>query len=307
MEDYRNDYSEYDDERPAAVSDKSIRGYRVVIILLAVILAALSILYFNIHRQQQADYALLQIDRDSIQSNLSHLMDDFDNLRISNDSISANLGLERERADSLMERLKKERSWNYAKIKQYEKEVGTLQTLMRNYLRQIDSLNTLNKQLINENVGYRKEISTISQRAELAEERATELDNMVKQGSVLKARNIRLTALNAKSKEVSRIKNAARLRTDFILAANELTTPGDKTVYVRILAPDGYVLSSEGAPSFDFEGEWLSYSAQRSIDYQNEDIEVGIFYNGSGFTAGKYTVQLYAEGRLIGSTEIVMR
>lgn len=307
MEDYRNDYPEYDDEPAVASPDKSIRGYRVVIILLAVILAAMSILYFNIHRQQMADYELLQVDRDSIQNNLSHLMDDFDNLRINNDSISASLGMERERADSLMERLKKERSWNYAKIKQYEKEVGTLQTLMRNYLRQIDSLNTLNKQLISENVSYRKEISTISQRAELAEEKAAELDNMVKQGSVLRARDIRLTALNAKSKEVTRIKNAARLRTDFTLAANELTTPGDKTVYVRILAPDGYVLSSEGAPTFDYEGERLSYSAQRSIDYQNEDIAVGIFYNGSGFTAGKYTVQLYAEGRLIGTSEIVMR
>ena len=234
-------------------------------------------------------------------------MDYFQNHLINHDSISASLGMERERADSLMERLKKERSWSYAKIKQYEKEVGTLQTLMRNYLRQIDSLNTLNKQLISENVSYRKEISTISQRAELAEEKAAELDNMVKQGSVLKARNIRLTSLNTKSKEVTRIKNAARLRTDFTLAANELTTPGDKTVYVRILAPDGYVLSSEGAPTFDYEGERLSYSAQRSIDYQNEDIDVGIFYNGSGFTAGKYTVQLYAEGRLIGSAEIVMR
>lgn len=307
MEDYRNDYPEYDDEPAVSSPDKSIRGYRVVIILLAVILAAMSILYFNIHRQQMADYELLQVDRDSIQNNLSHLMDDFDNLRINNDSISASLGMERERADSLMERLKKERSWSYAKIKQYEKEVGTLQTLMRNYLRQIDSLNTLNKQLISENVNYRKEISTISQRAELAEEKAAELDNMVKQGSVLRARDIRLTALNAKSKEVTRIKNAARLRTDFTLAANELTTPGDKTVYVRILAPDGYVLSSEGAPTFDYEGERLSYSAQRSIDYQNEDLAVGIFYNGSGFTAGKYTVQLYAEGRLIGSSEIVMR
>ena len=307
MEDYRNDYPEYDDEPAVSSPDKSIRGYRVVIILLAVILAAMSILYFNIHRQQMADYELLQVDRDSIQNNLSHLMDDFDNLRINNDSISASLGMERERADSLMERLKKERSWSYAKIKQYEKEVGTLQTLMRNYLRQIDSLNTLNKQLISENVSYRKEISTISQRAELAEEKAAELDNMVKQGSVLRARDIRLTALNAKSKEVTRIKNAARLRTDFTLAANELTTPGDKTVYVRILAPDGYVLSSEGAPTFDYEGERLSYSAQRSIAYQNEDLAVGIFYNGSGFTAGKYTVQLYAEGRLIGSSEIVMR
>jgi len=308
MEDYSNDYRpEYDDEQPNPSVDKSIRGYRVVIILLAVILAALSILYFNIHRQQQADYALLQIDRDSIQSNLSHLMVDFDNLQVANDTLSGTLQQERERADSLMERLKKERSWSYAKIKQYEKEVGTLQTLMRNYLRQIDSLNTLNQKLITENVGYRKEISDISRRAEMAEERATELDNMVKQGSVLKARDIRLTPLNDRGKEVTRIKKAVRLRTDFVLAANELTTPGDKTVYVRILAPDGYVLSSESAPTFEYEGERLSYSAERTIDYQNEDLQVGIFYAGSGFTAGKYTIQLYAEGRLIGSTEIVMR
>ncbi len=305
-EDYRPDY-DYDYEEGRPDNDKAIRGYRVVIILLAVILAAISILYFNIHRQQQADYALLQVDRDSIQSNLSELMIDFDSLQFNNDSINATLAIERQRADSLMDRLKKERSWSYAKIKQYEKEVGTLQSLMRNYLRQIDSLNTLNQKLITENVSYRKEISSITQRAELAEEKASELDNMVKAGSVLKARNIRLTPLNEKSKEVSRVKSAARLRTDFMLAANELTTPGDKTIYVRLLAPDGYVLSSEGTPSFEYEGERISYSAERTIDYQNEDLEVGIFYTGSGFTAGTYTIQLYAEGRLIGSSEVVLR
>ena len=309
MEDYNryDDQYDYNNEPESSNSDKSIRGYRVVIIILTVILAALSVLYFNIHRQQQADYDLLQIDRDSIQSNLSNLMLDFDSLQYASDTLSVELLAERHRADSLMERLKKERSWSYSKIKRYEKEVGTLQSLMRNYLRQIDSLNTLNQKLITENVNYRKEISTITQRAEMAEEMAQELDNMVKVGAVLKARGITLTALNAKSKEVSRIKNASRLRTDFILAANELSQPGDKTIYVRILAPDGFVLSTEGAPSFDFEGERLSYSAERTIDYQNEDIEVGIFYTGSGFTAGKYTIQLYSEGRLIGSSEVMMR
>ena len=309
MEDY-NKYDEqydYDNESEGVNSEKSIRGYRVVIIILTVILAALSVLYFNIHRQQQADYDLLQIDRDSIQSNLSDLMLDFDSPQYASDTLSVELLAERHRADSLMDRLKKERSWSYSKIKRYEKEVGTLQSLMRNYLRQIDSLNTLNQKLITENVNYRKEISTITQRAEMAEEMAEELDNMVMVGSVLKARNIRLTALNAKSKEVSRIKNAARLRTDFTLAANGLSTPGDKTTYVRILAPDGFVLSTEGAPSFEFEGERLSYSSERTIDYQNDDIEVGIFYTGSGFTAGKYTIQLYSEGRLIGSSEVMMR
>lgn len=307
MEDKREEYiPEYDDEgRPDP--GKSIRGYRIVIIILAVILAAVSILYFNIHRQQQADYEILRVDRDSIQSNLSSLMDDYDHLQTSNDTLSANLGVERQRADSLMDRLKKERSWSLSKIKQYEKEVGTLRTIMRGYIRQIDSLNTLNKQLITENVSFRKEISSISQRAEMAEEKAAELDNKVKQGAVLNARGIRITPLNARSKEVSRVKNADRLRADFTLAANNLTMPGEKTLYLRITAPDGYVLASDPPATLLYEGDRLTYSAQREVDYQNEDLEVSIYYNGSGFTAGKYLVQLYAEGRLIGSAEVALR
>ena len=292
---------------PQPEAEKSIRGYRIVIIILSVILVALSILYFGIHRQQMRDNELLQADRDSIQNDLGRLMTDYDNLRITNDTISANLTLERTRADSLMTRLRKERSWSLAKIKQYEKEVGTLRTAMMGYLRQIDSLNTLNKKLIDENVSYRKEITSVRLRADMAEEKAAELDNKVKAGSVLRARDIRLAALNDRSKPVSRIKNAARLRVDFVLSANELTMPGEKAVYVRIVAPDGYVLTTEAMPTFEFEGERLSYSAMREVDYQNEDLEVGIYYNSTGFAAGTYLLQLFCEGRLIGQAQTVMK
>ena len=112
------DPSEFeDDDLPQPDAGKSIRGYRIVIVILSVILVALSVLYFSMHRQQMLDNQLLQSDRDSIQNDLGRLMDDYDNLRISNDTISANLDFERQRADSLMTRLKKERSWNLAKIK----------------------------------------------------------------------------------------------------------------------------------------------------------------------------------------------
>ena len=219
------DPSEFEDDdymNPQPAADKSIRGYRIVIIILSAILVALSVLYYSIHRQQMIDNELLQADRDSIQNDLGRLMTDYDNLQISNDSISANLTLERERADSLMTRLKKERSWNLAKIKQYEKEVGTLRTIMRGYVRQIDSLNTLNKKLIKENGGFRKEISSANLRAEMAEEKAAELDNKVRIGAVLRARDISLAALNNNSRDVSRIKNASRLRVEFTLAGNDL-------------------------------------------------------------------------------------
>ena len=311
MEENRQSYdpSEFEDDdygrQPEA--EKSIRGYRIVIIILSVILVALSILYFSIHRQQMLDNELLQADRDSIQNDLGRLMADYDNLRVSNDSISASLSVERERADSLMTRLKKERSWNLAKIKQYEREVGTLRTAMKDYIRQIDSLNTLNQKLISENVSYRKEISSANLRAEMAEEKAAELDNKVKVGSVLRARDIRLEALNDRGKSVSRIKNASRLRVDFVLSANELAMPGNKAIYLRIISPDGYVLTTEAMPSFEYEGERLTYSAMREVDYQNQDLEVGIYFTSSGFAAGTYRMELYTEGRLIGQAQVAMR
>ena len=303
IEDEEDDDYQY--QQPDA--NKSIRGYRIVIIILSVILVALSILYYSVHRQQMLDNELLQADRDSIQNDLGQLMTDYDNLQVTNDTISANLAVERNRADSLMARLKKERSWSLSKIKKYEKEVGTLRTLMKGYIHQIDSLNTLNKKLISENVGYRKEISSANLRADMAEEKAAELDNKVRVGSVIKARNIRLEGLNRRSNPVSRVKNAERLRVDFVLTANELAQPGNKPVYVRISSPDGYVLTTEEMPTFEFEGERLSYSAMREVDYQNQDLEVGIFFNSTGFVAGTYGVQLYCDGRLIGESKIAMR
>jgi DNA repair ATPase RecN len=270
---------------------------------LAVILAAISVLYYNINRRQQLQYHELEVVRDSIKNDLTSLISEYDSLQYQNDTISARLV----EANELVEQLKYERRLNYNRLRAYEKEVGTLRTVMKRYLRQIDSLNSLNKKLINENVSYRKEISSANLRAERAEEKASELKNKVQQGAILRARDISLVALNAKGNQVSRVRTATTLRVDFTLNANELTTPGNREVYVRITSPDGYILSTEQTPTFEFEGGKLSYSASREVDYQNEDVDVSIFYNGSGFAAGTYKVQLYSGGYMMGSTEVALR
>jgi len=291
----------YDDPQPQ--QDQSIRGYRIVIGILSVILVAISLLYFSIHREQMRDNQLLAADRDSIQAGLNELIINYDSLRFQNDSIAESLT----KANELVEQLKQERRWNYNKMRQYEKELGSLRTVMRGYIRQIDSLNTLNKTLITENVSYRKEITSANLRADMAEERQAELENKVKVGAVVRARDIRLMALSEKGREVTRIKNASRLRVDFVLAANELADPGNKAIYVRITSPDGYVLTTEAMPTFEFEGSAISYSAMREVDYQNADLEVGIYFNSTGFAPGTYKIELYMEGRMIGSNEIAMR
>ena len=297
-----SDEYEYEYEEQV-VDDKAVRGYRIVIIILAVILVALSAVYFKMHQEQKADYALLEEDRTKIQGDLDSLIVSYDGLKVQNDSIAANL----EEAKLLVEQLKNERRLNYNKIRAYQKEVGTLRTIMQGYVRQIDSLNTVNKKLTKENISYKKEISTAQLRAEMAEERAAELNDKVRVGSVVRARSIGMVALNAKSKDVTRIKNAARLRTDFVLGGNELAEPGQRTIYLCITSPEGYVLSGPDAATFSFEGAQKVYSASREVDYQNDDLGVSIFFNGSGFTAGTYKVELYTDGKLIGQSEVALR
>ena len=99
-----DDDTRYDDEygyEEQGVDNKAVRGYRIVIIILAVILVALSVVYFNMHREQQQEYHLLEQDRTRIQGDLDSLIVSFDDLKIKNDSMTANL----EEANKLMEQL----------------------------------------------------------------------------------------------------------------------------------------------------------------------------------------------------------
>ena len=297
---YEDDYDQYEEQQ---VDNKAVRGYRIVIIILAVILVALSVVYFNMHRQQAAEYALLEEDRTKIQGDLDSLIVSFDDLKIQNDSIAASL----EEANQIMEQLKNERRLNYAKIRAYEKEVGTLRTVMQGYIRQIDSLNNINQKLTKENVSYKKQISTQKLRAEMAEERAEELTNKVRAGAVIRARSITLKPLNEKGKEITRVQKAARLYVDFALSANDLAEPGNRPVYVCVTSPEGYLIANANAATFSFEGEPKVYSEVREVDYDCSDLGVGIYVSGNGFTAGTYHVEIYVDGHLAGANDIALR
>ena len=85
-----------------------------------------------------------------------------------------------------MERLQNERNINRATIRKYEKELGTMRDIMRHYVKQIDSLNQLNRSLTQENVAFRQQVNDERIRAQAAEERASELSNRVKVGAIVR-------------------------------------------------------------------------------------------------------------------------
>lgn len=293
-----------EDEMMEQGPSKSIRGYQIFIVILSVILVVVSALYFQHMKQVKQEF---EIERDTLTSRLSGLMVDLDNIRTENDTISQNLVMERNRADSLMDRLKSERNMNYRKIREYESKLGNMRNLLDRYVHQLDSLNKLNQSLITENINYRKEVTSQRLRAAAAEEKAEELSTKVRQGAVVTARDINLLALNQNDKVVTRVARAARLRVDFVLSANTLAEPGSRTVYVQIQGPDGYVMATDASHTFLYEDDNIPYSAAREIDYQNQDLSVSLYYNGGGIVAGTYTIAVYLDGYLAGTAKALLR
>lgn len=307
------DYNEEEygsDEPSQSASDlqKTLKGYRIIIISLVAVLGLLTFQHFRVTSDIKEEF---RIERDTLNSQISGLITEIDNINLRNDSVSnelrAHIAVERDKADSLMSRLKKERNMNREKLRKYEKELGTLRTIMRRYVHQIDSLNTLNRKLADENITIRKKVASETTRANIAEERAQEMANKIKLGSIVKARNVVLGAYNTGGTNVTRASRASKLRTSLTLTANELTIPGKRNVYVRIIGPDGAVLSGGSECIMEFEGDVISYSAEREVDYDNKDLDVSIFFTYLDLTSGVYKAEIYMDGYLIGETELALR
>lgn len=290
-------------------NERSIKGLKTMLLIAAILLlpaAYFSISYIVKYRSIKEDYAIVESARQLfeeqntlLQRDAESLVHELEELKDRNDTMM----IKYQEAVTMLEQLQKERTYNYNQLAKYKKEVETLRGVMKGYLRQIDSLNTINSNLQAENVAYKKEITTAQLRADVAEERADELGTKVRIGSVIRTSAVRIVALNDNSKEVRRIKQAARLRVDFELTANELAEPGEKSIYICITAPDGYVLSSEDMILFMYEGEEMMASAVRKVDYENQSVPVSIYYDGTHFEKGTYRVDIYIDGRHSGSQE----
>lgn len=290
-------------------NNRSIKGLKTMLLFAVILLipaAYFSISYVVKYGSIKEDYAIVESARQlfeeqnaMLQRDAESLVTELKELKDRNDTMMAKY----QEAVVMLEQLQKEKTYNYNQLAKYKREVETLRGVMKGYLRQIDSLNTINNNLQAQNVAYKKEITTAQLRADVAEERADELGTKVRIGSVIRASGIRIVALNDNSKEVRRVKQAARLRVDFELTANELAEPGEKSIYICITAPDGYVLSPEDMILFNFEGDEMVASAVRKVDYENQSVPVSIYYDGTHFEKGTYTVDIYIDGRHSGSQE----
>jgi predicted nuclease with TOPRIM domain len=291
-----------------AGKSKAVVFLSILIVVLAAVLIGLGWMYHQKNVDSDQIQAQLTADKDSLARNLKGLMADYSTLETTNDTLNQKLQTEQTRVKKLYSQLQSERNISYTKIKEYQRELGTLRTIMKDLLHDVDSLNAMNQVLIAENVKVKEEATTAKKKVGELEQKTTELNSQVEKGSVIKVRSVVAMAVSRKGNEVSRARRVEKIRVCFTLSENAIAKPGLRDAYIRIIGPDKFVLAKAETDLFDFQGEKIVFSAKREVDYQNQDVDLCIFYDNKGeLVAGKYQATVYLDGNQVGSGEFALK
>lgn len=280
---------------------------RTMWILVVVAVALVAVLGY-VWSQKSSLISELEDEKKDLTEQMESLQNDYATLSSDYDNINSQLDTSRAEVADLLERIKKTNATNRAKMRQYEKELGTLRSIMRNYIVQIDSLNSLNHKLTAEAAAARREAAASKAESAQLSQQVENLTGQVAAGSVIKARGLHIAAYNSSDKVTDRSSRTVRLLTSLSLVENDLAPKGPVRVFIRVKDPDGIILTNSNRSSFTFNGETMVASASRRVDYEGSEVDLSIYLNDiPEYRKGVYTVEAYTEQSFLGKSELMLR
>ncbi len=282
----------------------------IIGVLAAIIIALAGVLIYQMSKKTEIKEVVQEVtsSKDSLTNALSLLQQEYSSLSSTNDTINTQLEIERAKVAELIEKVKKTEASNAAQLKKYEKELGTLRSIMKSYIKQIDSLNQMNIALKEEVTEAKKQVEETTAKNEAQAKKIEEQSKKITEGSAIKGRGISLVALNRRGKVMDRSSRAEQFRVSLSLVENSIAETGLMTVYVRIKDPDGILMTDGGQQVFTCNGEQLIYSAAREVDYQGQELDLNIFFTpGAELARGTYTAEAYTSKGKLGTAELHLK
>lgn len=282
-------------------------------ILLAVVTAVAA--YF-IYTGMQKDIILEEVrvekeaQRVELQGELDALLSEHEQIKIAYGDLSDSLIVKDRLIIANAKEIKNllNYKWEYRKV---QKKIDRLRVIAQNYVNQMDSLYTVNKELVAENLNIKRRYNSEQRKNIVLEKEKEQLAGKIVEASVLEAYNITVSGIYVKRSgtEVTTVKarRVNKIRVCFTLSKNIVLLPGLKDVYVRIARPDNKILSPGIAEDFvfDYNGETIQYSIYEQANYDNEKIDLCLVwekkYKEIKMLEGSYEVIVFADGEEIGS------
>ena len=284
--------------------------------LLAIALVFLLVRNSSLKTDKEALEAEKEMQRLDFQAEVDSLMKVHNELKESYGELS----LELAEKDSIIQadavEIKKllDSQWDYNRIK---KKVAALQDISQRYVRQMDSLYTVNRELVAENERIREEFQAERRQNTNLTRQKEELTNKVNQAATMRISNYKAKAVRfkggGKESDTDRASRAERIRIDFNVAANELIEPGTKLFYVRIADPKRAIISKGTGDEYSFKsnGETLQFTEKVRVNYDGTETAVRAYYvkpDAYELMPGTYFIDVYEQGgKLIGQTTVDLK
>lgn len=281
----------------------AIIGVLSLILIIAVVYIVSKNRQITVMEQQFA------VDKQELEDEYEAISMQYEGFKFSvqNDSLLYKLENEQAKVQRLQEQLRMTDAANKAEIKRLKDELATLRKVLKSYVQQIDSLHRLNTELQAKNEQITRQYQQTSRTLSQIAQEKEQLSEKVTLASRLDATGITIKAVNDRGREQKRLSRSSQFVVSFLLAKNITAEPGERTIYVRIMTPDGGVLTKNPGSTFPYENGNLQYSMKRIVEYGGEETPVTMYWDIEEFLMpGTYKADIFADGSLIGSRSFSM-
>lgn len=220
--------------------------------------------------------------------------------------------LEKAKAEVTAE-LKRSNSRNSKAIKELKDRLEGYEQLLKIKDEEIDKLKSLNQELFTENRSLKTKQNVLSDSLNKVNKNKAELASKVALASQLKAENINLVSVNDKGKEKEppfRKRQLEKIKVEFTIADNKVAPIEGKKILIRVIDQNGQPIfdTTKGSGTFILNGKEEFFTSAQEILFDNTGQKLSFTYDkGSEYTAGSYTVEIFTDGYLMGSTRFEVR
>lgn len=255
-------------------------------------------------------------DGEDLKENLQNMLFDFESMEDLNTNLNDSILTQKNKIATMLADLEKEKGnkrYYARKVRQLTEETETLRSIMKDYVRTIDSLHTENVILRTDLTNTQVDLTNMTSDRDNFKTQSNELSEKVNAGSKLIANGILSEGIKEKGsgsyKETTRASRATHIRSCFTIGENKIASKGNKMIYMRIITPAGGILYTSNSNTLDTQnGKTLLYSDKKSINYQNQSLDVCIFYKlTKEIEEGNYIAELWCEGVRIGTNKFVLK
>ena len=290
-----------------------------IVLILIFVIFLLGIFSFSKSKDYEKLQAIFQQEQQDLKKDLDEMIKDYSDVVVRKKRLSKRLKVELVKMRILRDSIENLKLDNYNLIRKYRRKIATLERENRNLFIRIDSLNEANLMLAQENTIAKELIeqkdksnTTLTSVNRKLQKNNKNLEEKVAVAGAIKTGDIRAIAMKERSSgkltSTSRSSRTDAFKINLDLLENEVTTPGERNVYIQIANEAKEVVGAKGKTKLD-NGQRVAYTDSIQVNYNNQRMSLVSFIlvDREEIKEGRYTISAFVDGKYTGNAVVKLR